>query len=288
MEKASWSSKKSISARWMFAWAQALTKLCWDAFNNNSVNPATTVYGVTTALAVRGLLDVYDLTGDDTYRETAIEALKDYLPYFHESDDGGYFGYSDQPTDQIDTHNISAILMGQYARATHYHSGQLFHDVAVQTKNHLDATKITVGPHVYWPYSTVADRPNDLVHAAYISQGYLDYSRYLDSDLDISREVNYLTRFIREDGVKEFPDHAKLSKEAMERPARAWGVGMLIYVLSDYGDIKAANKAAQALQSYRVNNNVFASSPGQDDFVPRTQSHAVFGLARLGQEKGKR
>lgn len=47
----------------------------WDAFGDGTINPSTTVYGVTTALAVRGLLDVYAATKNAAYLRAAANAL---------------------------------------------------------------------------------------------------------------------------------------------------------------------------------------------------------------------
>ncbi|MGB5954962.1 hypothetical protein [Pseudomonas sp.] len=255
----------------------------WDAFGDKSVNPITTVYGVTVAMAVRGLFDVYDQTGDESYRDAAVQALNDYLPYFHETEDGGYFGYSDQPTDQKEVYNISSVLMGQYARAYHYTQDNRFLDVAQKAKSQLDESRRTVGDDVYWTYTSTITRPNDSVHAAFTVQGYLDYAKYLDKNLDVSREVSYLARFFDGDTIKEFPDHAGLSTKVMALPARGWGVGMLAYTLADSGDIQGGLKVARALEQYGAGNGVYAMTPGTKEFAPRVQAHVTMGLAKLQQ-----
>lgn len=260
----------------------------WDAFGDKSINPISTVYGVTVALGVRALFDTYDLTKEVIYKETAIEALEYYILFFHDSENGGFFGYSDQPTDQIDTYNISSILMGQYARAYHYTRDNKFREIAKKSKQNLDFGRRTIDTETYWPYSVYEDRPNDLVHAAYIVQGYVDYAKYVDKNLDIRKEVNYLMRFFDKEMVKEFPDHskfpaqtAKRAAELLARPARGWGVGMLIYTLADYGYTSEAIRAARALKPYEAGNDIYATTPGREEFIPRIQSHVTFGLAKL-------
>ncbi|GLO52026.1 hypothetical protein PPUN110474_34270 [Pseudomonas putida] len=255
----------------------------WDAFGDKSVNPITTVYGVTVAMAVRGLFDVYEQTGEATYRETAVQALNDYLPYFHLTENGGYFGYSDQPTDQQEVYNISSILMGQYARAYHYNQDKRFLEVAEMAKTQLDASSRTIGDDVYWTYASAITRPNDSVHAAFTVQGYLDYAKYVDKNLDVSREVNYLARFFDGDSIKEFPDHAGLSSKVMALPARSWGVGMLTHTLADSGHIKDALTAARALEQYVVGDGVYALLPENKEFAPQVQAYVTIGLSKLQQ-----
>lgn len=253
----------------------------WDAFGDDSVNPETTIYGVTTAIAVRGLLDVYELTGDMIYRDIAIQALEDYVPYFHESEHGGYFGYSDSRFDQVDTHNISGILMGQYARAVPYDMENRYREITDKLRSHLDRHREFVDGHYYWRYSERVKRPNDLVHAAYIVQGYLDYARFVDNSLDLDPVVEYLDRFFDGNSVYEFPDHREVAEGKTRRPARGWGVGMLIHVLADHGDVEGATRAAHALTHYHAGDNVFSIMPDRSEFIPRIQAHVVFGLARL-------
>lgn len=252
----------------------------WDAFGDGTINPSTTVYGVTTALAVRGLLDVYAATKNPAYLRAAANALVAYKPYFHETDDGGFFGYSDQPQDQVDTHNISAILMGQYARAATLVPNMGFREIAQKAKKHLDKKRLTHNTTHYWPYSARSERINDLVHATYIVQGYLDYARHLEPDLDVSRELDYLSSFFSGNVLMEFPTHATLPEQLKARPARAWGVGMLLYTLSDAGRIELAHKVVEALPAYQAEFSVFGATPGSKTFVPRHQAHIAFGLAR--------
>lgn len=223
---------------------------------------------------------MYATTRDDVYLRAAADALAAYKPYFHETDDGGFFGYSDQPQDQVDTHNISAILMGQYARAATLVPDMGFREIAQKAKQHLDRKRLTHDSTNYWPYSARSERINDLVHATYIVQGYLDYARHLEPGLDLSRELDYLSGFFSRNVPMEFPTHATLPEKLKARPARAWGVGMLLYTLSDAGRIELAQKVLQALPAYQAEFSVFGATPGSKTFVPRHQAHIAFGLAR--------
>lgn len=170
--------------------------------------------------------------------------------------------------------------MGQYARAATLVPNMGFREIAQKAKKHLDRKRLTHNATHYWPYSARSERVNDLVHATYIVQGYLDYSRHLDPRLDMSRELDYLSSFFSDTVVMEFPTHATLPEQLKTRPARAWGVGMLLYTLSDAGRIELAQKVVQALSPYQSESSVFGATPGSKTFVPRHQAHIVFGLAR--------
>src|SRR5690606_29961276 len=86
----------------------------WDAFRDGSVNPAHTEYGITTALAVQGLIDFYEATEEESYLSAAVSALAAYATEFRNGD----LRYSVAPSDEAAVHNVTAMLMGQYARAS--------------------------------------------------------------------------------------------------------------------------------------------------------------------------
>ena len=77
-----------------------------------------------------------------------------------------------------------------------------------------------------WPYSDLMDRPNDVVHAAYIVQGLLDYAEATGRDLEMDQAIEYLGGFISDQGVYEFNEHPGLASKHCGQPARLWGVGM--------------------------------------------------------------
>lgn len=256
----------------------------WDAFGDGTENPAATVYGITTALAVRSLLDVHSITSDDKYAEAARKALEYYASFFSTTEDGGYFWYSDQSSDDREVHNVSSMLMGQYARAAQVWSRQDFRRLADLASSHLRKASSTSALGVHWPYGADLDRPNDSVHAAYTVQGLVDYLRYADERLNLARALNYLEGFVHGGVVAEFHPGAGLSSDVLERPARVWGVGMLIYTLADAGRCGTARAAAESLGQYEFAPNRFATTPDESSFVPRSQAHVAFGLARLEAE----
>lgn len=253
----------------------------WDAFQDGSVNPVDTVYGITTAIAVRGLLDSYVKFGGKELAESAMVALDYYSDHFTTTAQGGYFWYSDQSQDEKDTHNVSSMLLGQYARAGSLFSRDDYLEISRAAFTHLWEHRIDTEFGIKWHYSDYADTPNDAVHAAYIVQGIIDYSKYSGEIIETSELVKYLQGFIHSGGASEFNKHEHISEALLEQPARGWGVGMLIYTFADVGEGSYAEKAERSLTDYEFSANKFSVMPNEETFTPRTQAHISFGLARL-------
>lgn len=255
----------------------------WDAFGDKSVNPPDTVYGITTALAVGGLLDAYEATQDQTYQEAAVAALDYYSKSFTRTAAGGYFWYSDQPSDNVDVYNVSSMLMGQYARAAKLLGRSDFAELARLAARDLTAGSKHINGIEYWPYSDRHNRPNDAVHAAYVVQGMIEYARYLDSAHLLETAADYLPSFYDNDEVLEFSVLHGGTDEKSRAPARLWGVGMLIYTLSEFNRHEDAQKFVSALDRYRVEgSDVFANRPGdRGKGEPRMVAHILLGLSWL-------
>ena len=62
----------------------------YDSFGDSSNTPADAVYAITVAWGVRALLDIYAITGEKTYADTALEVLWAFKAHFK-----GFFPYSD-------------------------------------------------------------------------------------------------------------------------------------------------------------------------------------------------
>lgn len=254
----------------------------WDAFSDGSTNPVSTVYGITVAICIAGLLDTFELTKDERYAAMARAALDYYRPFFQETEHGGYFWYSDQPSDAIETLNVSAMLSGQYARAGALFERQDFIDVAAKGATYIWQRRLHSRFGDYWPYSTTQQKPNDDAHAAYIVQGLLDYQRATDTaEFDLAEAIRYLGAFTGPGGVTRFVPHEDdLSPEARKMPALLWGVGMLVYTLAEAGDLEAAKRTAEHIHLYRHENG-YSALPGQKNTYPRFTGHLALGLARL-------
>lgn len=226
------------------------------------MNPPDTVYGITVAVAVKGLLDVYELTKDQYYLDAALKALNAYSDYFVETPDGGFFWYSDRKEDARDITNVSAMLAGQYARAGNIAGNSHFTDLAVRAFNHLLHQSTVREGTLCWTYEIGGERLNDSVHASYIVYGLLEGRKLGLVKGDISPIIAHLRNFYRNKTVYEMPFPDKKNKLA-----RVWGVGMLIATLAEAGDMSTAKAIAKAANL--------------DSDEPRYLSHLLFGFSHL-------
>ena len=272
-------SRQSKGIGWGINWP-------WDAFSDHSVNPADTIYGITVALAVRALLDTNEIAPNEAYIVTARAALDTYATSFVPTETGGFFPYSLEPADRKDTHNVNAALAGLYARVSVMQDEPVFRDLAKKAAHHVWANRIEKDSEVWWPYSEVAPRPNDAVHASYIVDGLLGVARAVGFDEDLRPAVKHLKSFARNGKVYTMPDVPGLSMKAREHIAHLWGAGMLLYALIDAGEREAAEAMLPAIQAYETTPGVYGLKPDDHRFVPRHQGHLVWGLARL--ERGGR
>jgi hypothetical protein len=248
--------------------------LPFDAFRDGSTNPAGTVYAVTDAIAIRGLLDTYRLTGDRRY-SSAVRAALDYYKRraFERSTVGGrsgFFWYSDQRADigRYVVYNATSLLAGQYARASVVLHERSYRRVALRAMRFLWARRRTDGDGTYWPYAPGRGGDNDWVHAAYLVQGILDFNRALPrSRLPISSAALHLRHqvaFSRSDDQ------------------RLWGIGMAMFTLASAGHARAAADVRRiTLPRNRYARNRYGEYPGGHEFFPRHVAHLVAGLAAL-------
>ncbi len=254
----------------------------WDAFSDGSTNPVTTVYGITTALAVRALLDVAEKTGERRYRDSAVGALDAYSGAVTQTPVGVFFWYSDQVADAIEVPNVVSMLMGQYARAGRVLDRQDYRQLADRAYAELMTKRVMAGDRAYWPYSQNPNsRMNDLVHASYIVQGLIDYARWNNRAPDIRAELHYLDGFITGACVTQMD--TVLHKGRCAKPASLWGIGMLMFTLADIGDTVRAHAIAGQVGAYRFGDGLFAQRAGDHDFNPRAEAHLLFGLARMAR-----
>jgi hypothetical protein len=253
----------------------------WDAFQDGSTNPASTIYGITTAIAVRGLLDVYGLTKDESYAETARLALDYYQRFYTRTQEHGFFWYSDQASDAIATYNVSSMLLGQYARAARLFGRKDYEELARRAVRDLWEKRRDTEHGTDWPYSDFANRPNDAVHAAYIVQGLLDYQAALGDGAALDGAIRYLRGFLRDGDIRLFVGHASLSAGDRNLKANAWGAGMLMFTLAEAGQVNDAALIKSLLRNYQCAPARFGRGPDCSSIVPREQAHIALGLARL-------
>lgn len=256
---------------WGLGWA-------WDAYGDGSTNPAGTVYGITTALAVGGLTSTYQLTNDKRYLTAARNAL-DYYAQF-QCPRTGHLLYSDQAADAYPTANVTAMLMGQYARLGGLTDCKMYQEVAARAYEALKRDAAWDGDALTWKYADglPKERENDLKHASYIVYGLYTYERQAASHDSLAEPAaRYLHRFIADD-VYEF---AREEGGSVDRAlkARSWGVGMLLYTLSVLGDAERFETVLSFLPRYEYEPLRFSFSRGDQRHCPRTVAHVLLGLS---------
>src|SRR3954452_5718493 len=244
-------------------WGLALP---FDAFKDWSTNPAGTVYAVTDAIAIRGLLDTYRLTGDRRYASAVRAALDYYKRRAFERSTlggrGGFFWYSDQPADmgRYVVYNATSLLAGQYARASVVLHKRSYRRVAVRAMRFLWTRRRTDHDGTYWPYAAGLGGSNDWVHAAYLVQGILDFNRAVPRK-----------RFPVSSAAMHLRHEVAFSRTDDQR---LWGIGMAMFTLASAGHLRAsADVRRVTLPRNRYARNRYGEYPGSRKFYPRQVAH---------------
>jgi hypothetical protein len=266
-------SRTSTGVGWGLGWE-------WDAFGDGTVNRADAIYGITTAIAVIGLVKNHELTGSRESLNEAIQALDYYQAFSTPTKEGLFFWYSDQAADAINVHNVSAMMAGAYALVARASKRSEFSDFAAGAFAELMASAESSKDALGWRYADLpAARPNDLVHAAYIAYGALLASRSLPSlQIDQHRLLNYLRGFISNGIPMEFrPDDIRAGLR--NRRARSWGVGMLAFTLFELGAHEEARTTFAAASDYEFAPNQYSYMFGDKLNTPRSTAHLLLAAA---------
>ena len=260
----------NASPGWGIGWA-------WDAFGDGTINPAHTVYGISTAVAVRGLFDLYDATQEAKYRDAALEALEFYYErsFIRSTNyigDVGVFWYSNTAYDRSwRVFNVISMLMGQYARAYAQTGDSTWKDVATRCFRYLWSHRKTTATGLMWDYEFSGSKykgGNDGVHASFVVQGMLDYEKYLPDLYDIAPAVEYLSSY--EPGTQS-----------------VWSLAMLIFTLTEGGKTaRAAQLRDDRLPAYRVTGYRYGNRPSDKSVYPRQMTQLAAGLLRLEAAAG--
>lgn len=258
----------------------------WDAFGDGSINSENTVYGVSAALGVRALIDVCELTQETHYCTKANEALDYYKQFFTNTEDGGYFWYSDQGADaSYDVYNVSALLMAQYARGSKVFHRADYMELAKKAFGHVWLKRNTDNLGVWWTYGQHRKIPNDLVHAALMIEGISDFAKYASVSVELGDTIRYLEKFITVDGIKEFVGPGpELSNDLLKRPARVWGLGALIGTLSIQNRPLLARQLIDVLKLYEFSPGAYGMTPTDTTAAPILKAYVAKGLLDSIQE----
>jgi hypothetical protein len=286
----------------------------WDAFNDGTVNPAHTEYGITTALVVMGLLDTVDALdtmiveqGDccgyavkrQEYVQVSQQALSPYMDEHFYNDYGAQglcFWYSTRLEDAFDVHNINSMMSGMLQRLSTYTEDADFAQRArayarqgIQYTINSIRTDGAYGEGYYWSYYGQtypasftlkrATRPNDLVHAIYTYDGLLIFREYggeFPALVDHNKLTAHFHSFVNMEQhiVTRWPDR--------ENAPRLWSVGYALYFFSKIGDKTLAESAFDHLQAaYRRSDGHYNYLPDDNSAYIRHEAHAARGLVEF-------
>jgi hypothetical protein len=256
----------------------------WDAFGDGSINPPHQEYTITTAIAIKGLLDWLDADTEaprDKIKLTVSSLLRPYLSGSQNSPSGIY-SYSLNSNDLgYNVFNPAAFLAGQmqrYSQITEDEKEIIQNEadriMRLLTKNHL----LDHDSNWFWNYgqSNRLERPNDLIHAIYIMEGIREYSKYngRESDKLIWPLIRgHLFAFFKNQRWCEHPDRS----DCHNKKVRLWAMGMLLYFLSTEKDMPSEYMEIllDQLTEYRMSDGGFSDDK---DYV-RHDAHLLLGMS---------
>ncbi|MDD5606517.1 MAG: hypothetical protein PHN37_01480 [Candidatus Pacebacteria bacterium] len=299
IQNADWLVKnKDINNNNIIGWGLPTS---FDAFGDNSENPPNTEYTITTALAVKGLLDAVDVVDKsniiikflykskkETYLKVSQEALDSFIEnkFYTQNPDGTiFFWYSSQKSDAQLVTNCHAMFVGILQRISNYFIDKekktIYQDLADKGMKYLLETKIEKEGAWYWIYYPRAKEPHEDhgVHAAYTSDGLLMYKKNdgrLSSKIDEQKILNGLKLYIKDGRILEM-------FSVPERVPRSWDLGYFLYVMSEYFPQEEAIKniiynnilSRQETDGFRLYDD--KNTP--TDFV-RYNAHILLGLSK--------
>lgn len=291
----------------------------WDAFSDGTLTPAYTPYTIDTAFVLLGLLDALKIQSfwADAERWEILNVIRKVCVQWSEdtwSDTakGGFFWYSRSAFDAHFVTNVSAMFATALWRAITEH-GDAFSDSQYQfIQTRVDQAMAEIVSQVIWrndapfwnyiplPNFFNQDKPNDLLHHAYIlwsGEVYRSSEQHIRLPWSLSQAFNSLDRFWREGKIYDFPQDIPYESEQKsfnDRPASIRGLGMLLAFYSQWGSYQ------KAVETFKVIDRDYGPLPTlrlrpdipstQNTFYPRFFAHTLWGLSLLafGKRGGTR
>lgn len=259
----------------------------WDAFGDSSVNPANTEYTITTALAVEGLLDWYQIESDSLLLDSIVQVLDGCLkPYLNEQFNSPLQipAYSlSIPDRHYDVYNPAAYLSGVLMRYS-----KLIEDDSISSLAEAKADVIMEellrnqnkdeNGNSYWNYGIQIKRPNDLVHACYIIEGIRSYKE-AGRSVAISYEaaMGHLMSFYNHNKWFEYVEE---DSQTNNINSRLWGLGMLMFSLSQNGNDQSIEATLwPQIMRYHKGDGYFRFKENDDRSLVRQDAHLLLGLS---------
>lgn len=241
----------------------------WDAFDDGSINNVETSYAITTADVMKALVDVtkYNFIANevkdeiyDTINNITMTWCKNY--FTETKTEGGYFWYSNNPWDNIDSPNVSAALGSSICKAINLEDINLFTNdekILINRTLNLVSQRLSLKAKMengvpFWEYIDGQGKMNDLVHHCFTIEGtYILRSRF-DFTWELGDEIKSLNEFFENDVIKSDIDSS-------DRVADLYDVGELLWY---YGIIGEKEKANEVIDFIFDNQRDLASGKFED------------------------
>ena len=271
--------------------------VAWDAGSNGSVNPAHTEYAITTALALKALMDVSTvLEGDgendnkrrhQRYMNVAAEAAEAWVHggFYTQLEDGtAFLWYSHRPVDAYPVINVNSMLGGEFFRLSQRlgDSDSAIRGLALNVMAYLGRSMQPSDGAARWSYlgdPTSAgreSRENDILHAAYTVDGILVFQSCGGTGaaaMPMSSLLDGLNGFWHDSAFHEFQGRPQPG-------ARSWGIGYFLHVVASANfdpDLQA--RAFSELVNLKQENRYVPHRSGDSRTFIRDQAHILLGLA---------
>lgn len=260
-----------------------------DAFSDSTRNPAHQEYAITTAIALKGLMDWYEVEPDSAKKADILSVSTDcLLPYLGKnlrSPDGLPVYSMNRNDSEYNVYNSSSFLAGRMQ-----HLSTLTHDDSLRellTERSAEIIEIMLNyaqtddeGNLQWDYGNNdrLDRPNDLLHVCYVIEGVRDYLRYQgEANVNWKRLVNPLFKFKENGRWYEFLE-PELQNEDYE--PRLWTLGILMYSLAMEGEYNEIEETLwPQIEEYHLGDGQFGFKPDDDRQMIRQTAHLMVGLS---------
>ncbi|MBE7434427.1 MAG: hypothetical protein HS100_10955 [Anaerolineales bacterium] len=269
----------------------------WDAYGDGTVNPPNTIYTITTAIAINGLLDWLEMDPDAPEERIITTVDAAFEPFIDPKalTQDGLLMYSLSSNDQAySTFNPGAYMAGQMQRFSSVHSNSAKRDQLrfvsdTIMESLLVYKQLDQNGGWYWNYSIDEHVPNDATHSIYIIEGIYQYIRYqgsLANQFDWVAINRHILLFYSPEELqfKRFPQVLNYSFPGQPR---LYELGMLMYYMGKF-DLKETGDALYAFSAtYRLPDGTYAKLPVSEDgsenklVVNEYMSYLLYGFSSL-------
>nr|WP_293303662.1 hypothetical protein [Allomuricauda sp.] len=259
----------------------------WDAFGDKTVNPAHQEYTIDTAVAIKGLLDWYDVEPNRKKKREIYNSMFLTLePFLTNAYDSplGIPAYSLNPNDkEKDVFNPAVYLADQLMRfATLTNNHSLKTTLTIKSKKILEIlfsyTQTDTNGNIYWNYGTYIESANDLVHACYMIEGIRAYIKNGEgADVTWNQIFDHLSLFYSDN---KWYRYFEKDRQNDKHSPRLWSLGMLMYSLSREGRYGEVDRILwPQIQDYYLGNGHFRYRIGDDRKMVTHYGHLLLGLS---------